>query len=547
MLTRARVRCCVRTVHVMFLSIVCYLYRDLSNNNFDWLPHKDLRLSIQQISVTGVPQLVQFPPAYTNGKQTFQRLKILNLTYAVHCCWYEHYVVHDVFVPDFTEVNETALPENCTVENFFDCFGMNLTGSEIPLSSCPNTPTNFTKIDVKFICSPPKDPFHPCYDIIDYLWLRIGIWFVIVISLCGNVLVFTVFLYGAMKKSLTVPQLMIMNLAAADFCLGLYLLFIAAADLDTAGNYFNEWYDWERGSACKTAGFFAVLSSIASICILGLITFERMITIVFTFSGRKIMTRPRTSICLVIIWSIAVLFAILPIFEISSYTRVAICLPIDERSTKDKVYVAFILFLTGVVCFLICICYIILFVRVKKTTTSLTAREEFKLALKIAVLVVTDFLVWIPIAVISLAGLFTGDTIIGLQASKYLLILVFPINSLINPVLYSVMQNAFRNQICEVMANLGLFKDYHNQKKLRQRGPSIIASHNPSGSNRSQRVLLSPTTSSSLTLVSLDGSQQDSSCELIRYTRSPLRSCRSTSSEPNGFIDGMYGLNHSYV
>ena len=76
---------------------------------------------------------------------------------------------------------------------------------------------------------------------------------------------------------------MIMNLAAADFCLRLYLLFIAAADLDTAGEYFNKAFKWERSAACKTAGFFAIFSSTASICVLGLITFERTTKIIFTW------------------------------------------------------------------------------------------------------------------------------------------------------------------------------------------------------------------------------------------------------------------------
>ena len=465
-------------------------------NDFPWLPYKDIRLTVEEIHVTGVPSLTQFPQAYIRNQlslnqtvnettvlnQTFPLLEKLFVHYQIHCCWYEDYKVHAPdggggvpLDPDIDEVIIPGIPDNCTnpttLEEFLACHG-NRKRRQLQ-SNCPVLIDSFRVSNDSFTCSSPKgdDPFHPCYDIIEYLSLRIIIWFVVVISLCGNVLVFTVLLYGAVKKSLTVPQLMIMNLAAADFCLGLYLIFIAAADLDTAGNYFNRAFDWERSAACKTAGFLAVLSSTASICILGLITFERMTTIVFTFSGRRFMTLIRTAVCLAVVWSIAFLFAILPVADtISSYSKASICLPVDTSDTADDVYIAFLLFFTGAVCVFILVCYIILFIRVKKTTSSLTARQEFKIALKMAVLVATDFVIWLPIAMFGLAGAFGGNPIIKLEHARYFLIFLFPLNSCINPVLYSLMQSGFRNQMCDAVAHLGLCKGYHKRRRNRRRG-----------------------------------------------------------------------------
>ena len=436
---------------------------------------------------------MQFPPAYTNGKQTFPRLDGLSLTYAIHCCWYKNYVVHTATNAQFLE-NFTF--EDYTNENISNYFP-NLNQIQLNQSQivCPNRPTNFTPTDEPFVCTPRDDPFHPCYDIIEFLWLRIAIWFIILISLCGNVLVFTVLLYGAVKKSMTVPQLMIMNLASADFCLGMYLLFIAAADLDTAGDYFNKAFEWERSAACKTAGFFAVLSSTASICVLGLITFERTTKIIFTFSGRDVMTLFRTVVCLIFVWITAFLFAVLPIFDINSYSRVAICLPIDIRDEADQVYISFLLFFTGAVCIFILTSYVILFIRVKKAT-SLTTRQEFKLALKMAILVVTDFLIWIPVAVFGLAGLFTQDAIVDVQVSRYLMIFLLPINSCINPVLYSLMQSSFCNQMCDVTAHFGLCQNYCKHRRHQQRGFSTTATSNPN-SNRGHFVQFSDTLSNS--------------------------------------------------
>ena len=114
---------------------------------------------------------------------------------------------------------------------------------------------------------------------------------------------------------------MITNLAAADFCLAVYLIFIVAADLNTAGNYQNEAFNWERSAACKTAGFFAVFSSVAPICTLGVITFERT-SIAFSFIGESLLTIPRTVVILSVVWSIAFVFGILPAVAISDYGKV---------------------------------------------------------------------------------------------------------------------------------------------------------------------------------------------------------------------------------
>jgi len=537
-------------------------HRDLANNHFSSLPDEDIRTSVRHIDVSGVPSLVIFPDAFTENvklsrNQTFPLLRTLNVTYSIHCCLYEDYELHvedggggTVEVINESEIvnitnnisNISVLCKNYTLHNvppelYVVCHPyLGRKRRELSII-CPIRPTSVKKANGSFICHPhpSTDPFHPCYDIIEYTSLRVIIWFVISISLCGNVLVFTVLLYGAIRKSLTVPQLMILNLATADFCLGLYLLFMAAADLDTAGEYFNRWHEWERSAACKTAGFFAVLSSTASICILGLITFERMTTIVFTFSGKRFLTLVRTAVCLIVIWSVAFLFAVLPVDDtINSYSKASICLPIEASDLEDEIYIGFLLFFTGAVCFFILVCYVILFIRVKKTTSSLTARQEFKIALKMAALVATDFVIWLPIAVFGLAGVFGSDPIIELETSKYFLIFLFPLNSCINPVLYSLMQSGFRNQMCDVVAHTGLCKNYHKRRRDQRRGLSFAAT-NPSGNRFRLGSITSTTTFTSfMSLFSKRSSVASigsNDCQLQQFNRKSTSS-GSTSSDP---------------
>ena len=429
--------------------------RYLFNNEFSYLPTQDLQSSLENLNVKGVMNLIEFPRAHDkNGKPTFPLIENLTLEYQTHCCWYNDFYTLERDLNN----GSTVVPDRKRRQ-----------------SSCNSI--NVTKFKETFnpklvTCTPQPDAFHPCYDIIEYLHLRIAIWFVIVSAVVGNILVVAVLTYTMIKKTVTVQHILITNLATADFCLAVYLTFIASADLDTAGNYQNEAFNWERSAACKTAGFFAVFSSVASICILALITFERMTTIAFSYTGKRFMTIPRTIVALAIVWSIAFVFGILPAVGVSNYGKVCICLPFEANTSLDKGYIISLLVFTGVVCFFILFCYIVLFIWVKKSTSSLSGKEELRIAFKISCLVVTDFLIWTPIAVIGLTGVIRGESLIDVQASKYLMIFIFPINSWVNPLLYSILQTAFRNQLCDIIAQCGLCKEYHQKRRAEALGVS---------------------------------------------------------------------------
>ena len=425
------------------------LCRYLQHNGFSYLPSTDIRYSLYNINVKGCVNLIEFPRARRkNGEPTFPQIKTLILEYQTHCCWYNDFYLHE---PDLNDITINRKRRQ---------------------STCPDKVTTFKEAKSRQLveCSPQPDAFHPCYDIIEFLYLRIAIWFIITIAVVGNILVVAVLVFSMIRNSVTVPQILITNLAAADFCLAIYLIFIAAADLDTAGNYQNEAFNWERSAACKTAGFFAVFSSVASICILAVITFERMTTIAFSFSHKRFMTIPKTIILLVIVWSIAFTFGILPAVGVSSYGKVCICLPFEANTSLDKGYIISLLIFTGIVCFFILFCYVILFIQIKRTTSSLSRKQELRIALKMSALVVTDFIIWTPIAVIGLTAVFRGVSWIDVQTSKYLMIFIFPINACVNPLLYSILQTAFHNRICDIFAQLGLCKEYNRRRKARTLG-----------------------------------------------------------------------------
>lgn len=94
-------------------------------------------------------------------------------------------------------------------------------------------------------CTPEPNALNPCEDIMGAMWLRVSVWFVVILAVVGNTAVIVVVLFSG--GEITVARFLICNLAIADFCMGLYLLLIACMDLHTMGSYFNFAFNWQYG------------------------------------------------------------------------------------------------------------------------------------------------------------------------------------------------------------------------------------------------------------------------------------------------------------
>ena len=316
-------------------------------------------------------------------------------------------------------------------------------------------------------CYPGNDPFNPCFHILDDDILRVAIWIVFFIAIGGNGIVIVVttlqwcFKNKSSKKEVNLLYVLYLNLAFADLFTGLYLCTIASIDMNTKGHYSEGAIDWQTGSGCAFAGFCAIFSSILSIYTLLVITIERVYSIKFALQKRH-FKKHWVVIIMTIGWLLAIILAILPYFGLSSYSRVSICLPFETRGVEDKVYITFVLSITGLASFFILLSYIYLFYIVgcsankRLLTRSLSAREEMKLAFRMSLLIFTDFATWAPIALFGLSAAFGYPLINNIKAAKVLMVFVFPLNSCLNPILYSFSTRLFRSNISNMARKCGM-------------------------------------------------------------------------------------------
>jgi hypothetical protein len=303
-------------------------------------------------------------------------------------------------------------------------------------------------------CEPVPNDFNPCEDLLgDSKVLRAAIWFVIIFALLGNGSVLFVFVFYALIVRRTHIKFFPMhflyaNLAAADFLMSVYLLILASVDAQTKGNFSVHDIAWRLGAGCGFSGFCAITSTVVSVYTLVVITSERLYTITNVMHRRNI-TKTFVAVVMGCGWVFGILMGSLPLGGgVNSYQLVAICLPFDTSTPSALAYIVILLLLTGLSFVYISISYCIIFYQIILSPTKRKLvrsgghqtqwKADLRMSIRMFVLVVTNFVCWFPIALVSLTAAF-GVPLQGINVAtaKVFVVFVFPLNACVNPFLYT--------------------------------------------------------------------------------------------------------------
>ncbi|KAJ8026605.1 hypothetical protein HOLleu_31491 [Holothuria leucospilota] len=301
-------------------------------------------------------------------------------------------------------------------------------------------------------CLPSQGDFSSCSDLIRHDLLRIGMWILGTSGLCGNlaVIVWSVFRQCILKrrKRNAVQALLIVNLAVADLLMGCYMLFIAIADVHYRGTYALFSDQWQTSFFCRLAGFLSTLSSVSSVMFLVVISFDRYLNVVFPFSRRHLKLKSALVVACGI-WMIMTLIGVLPalIYGGAYYGRSSVCLALPITAQRlDGWYFSFFvfIFLTLVLFLIIVFCYISIFIIARRSSkasrndvisNTQQKEEQLQMALKVAFLVGTDFVCWVPIIFMGFLS-FTSSAVSG-GVYAWTAVFILPVNSSLNPFLYT--------------------------------------------------------------------------------------------------------------
>ena len=330
----------------------------------------------------------------------------------------------------------------------------------------------------------PRSQFLTCGRLLPNQIQRANMWVLGLFAILSNLGVLF-YRYHTKEKENKVQLLLISNLSISDMIMGIYMIIITSADL-----YYKRMFPselWRVSFACKFAGTLSMLSSEASVFFVTLISVDRFIGIKYPFSTYRFGTKTSRVLSLVL-WltaiSIGIVSIILSNVNPDWYDVSEVCtgLPLSRKyvfenkpfyfhagfqadfvhkfgtlgpwlsihNSTDRVvashqlgmYFGIVTFIVlNFMCFIaISICYTGIFVTSIQTAIKAGRardnKQERKMAMKMGAIVISDLACWAPIIILSIL-VQSGRHVVSPRVYTWIVTFVLPINSAINPFLYT--------------------------------------------------------------------------------------------------------------
>ena len=309
---------------------------------------------------------------------------------------------------------------------------------------CPATlPSGFNLRD----CHAPSDEVSSCDDLLRSNLYRVLLACFGASSLLGNLLSFV---YRVLSKSFSKSGfgVFVTHLCVSDFLMGVYLAIIGIADSLYRGSYLWQDEQWRHSVLCHIAGMVSLLSSEVSAFIIFLITLDRFLVLRFPFSQCRFSHRSALVVCGTV-WCGGLMLAVVPLMPGLShwqyYSQIGICipLPITRKAFHGHKYsIAIMLILNFVLFLLTALGQLIIYWSIR--TNSMCALDamanrkgkDLTIARRLLTVAMSDFLCWFPIGLLGLLAS-RGVTVPG-EVNVAMAIIVLPLNSALNPFLYTV-------------------------------------------------------------------------------------------------------------
>ncbi|XP_023166746.1 relaxin receptor 2 [Drosophila hydei] len=302
------------------------------------------------------------------------------------------------------------------------------------------------------MCKPKTDGVSSFKDLLSKPLLRHSTWFMATLSIVGNLMVlWGRFIYRDENVAVT---MVIRNLALADMLMGFYLLMLGVQDYRYRDEYHMVARDWLKSWQCKAIGTLAVSSSEVSMLILAFMSLERFLLIADPFRGHRAISVRIIYFSLLCIWVTGVGLAVTPLviwYSSSQFygTHSGTCFPlfIHEAYPLGWQYSAFVFLGVNLLLLLmIALLYTALLISIWRTRSATPlSLLDCEFAVRFFFIVLTDVLCWAPIIAMKIWVFFKYNISDDIYA--WLVVFILPLNSAVNPLLYTFTTPKYRNQI----------------------------------------------------------------------------------------------------
>nr|KAG5693010.1 hypothetical protein BaRGS_005634 [Batillaria attramentaria] len=293
-------------------------------------------------------------------------------------------------------------------------------------------------------CDAPSDELSSCDDLLKSDFFRVSLWIFSMLTVTGNAGVLIFRLCLEKEGTSLAYRTLVVNLSMSDFLMGVYLAIIGVADAQFRGVYVSREPEWRESNTCKAAGFLALVSSEVSAFALCLITLDRFFVIKFPFSSSLRLTKLSATVACGATWAVGVTLAAFPFNQTdwAFYGQNGICLPLPITRQPfmghDYAFRVFIV-LNFVLFVVIGAGQSLIFYNIQSTampTMKGHRKQDTVIARRLFLIVCTDFCCWFPIGLMGLLAArgFVMPGVVNVLAAVF----VLPINSALNPFLYTI-------------------------------------------------------------------------------------------------------------
>ncbi|XP_020956955.1 relaxin receptor 1 isoform X11 [Sus scrofa] len=331
-------------------------------------------------------------------------------------------------------------------------------------------------------CKPNTDGISSLENLLASIIQRVFVWVVSAVTCFGNIFVICMRPYIRSENKL--HAMSIISLCCADCLMGIYLFVIGAFDLKFRGEYNKHAQLWMESIHCQLLGCLAILSTEVSVLLLTFLTLEKYICIVYPFRCLR-PGKCRTITVLILIWIIGFIVAFIPLcnkelFK-NYYGTNGVCFPLHSEDTESigaQIYSVAIFLGINLAAFIIIVfSYGSMFYSVHQSTITATevrnqVRKEMILAKRFFFIVFTDALCWIPIFVLKFLSLLQVE--IPGTITSWVVIFILPINSALNPILYTLTTRPFKEMIHQFWYNYRQRRSIDSKGSQKAYAPSFI-------------------------------------------------------------------------
>ncbi|XP_063602871.1 relaxin receptor 1-like [Penaeus indicus] len=303
-------------------------------------------------------------------------------------------------------------------------------------------------------CRPKSDGVSSFENLLIRRELRVAVWLVATLTLIGNLTV----LAGRLltKDDNKLLSLFIRNLAVSDLLTGVYLVVVGAKDLQFRSVYQENAHAWMTSGGCAVTGVLAMTSTEVSVLVLAFMSVERLVCIARPLRSPG-LSLASARIILSVLWVCGLALAVLPQLYYQGtprgfYGTNGLCFPLhlDDPWVPGWPFAALVLVgINQIGVLVILLSYLGMFVSIRTTRSSTPlSLGDREFAVRFFCIVVTDCLCWIPIIVLKYLAMMGLDIHPKLYA--YVVVVLLPINSALNPFLYTFTTSKFRSRASQL-------------------------------------------------------------------------------------------------